>query len=91
MRVSSQFWNHCQKSNNKNQGTDGGGCGQVSLIDLLILVVSLGLTTFSYNRIQYGHNHYLGTPKLALLTLLTLLNGEMSVESGQVCLIGPCS
>ena len=45
-----------------------GVVGQVSLIDLLILVVSLGLTTFSYNRIQYGHNHYLGIPKLALLT-----------------------
>ena len=75
--------------------------GQVSLIDLLILVVSLGLATFSCNMIQYGHNqvsliglpksllslwagnHYFGIPKLAL-------NGEMSVESGQVCLIGPC-
>lgn len=67
MRVSSQFWNHCQKSK-KSQGTDGGGFGQVSLIDLLILVVSLGLTTFSFNRIHYGHNHYFGIPKLALLT-----------------------
>ena len=45
-----------------------GVVGQVSLIDLLILVVSLGLATFSYNRIQYGHNHYFGIPKLTLLT-----------------------
>ena len=42
--------------------------GQVALIDPLSLVVSLGLTTFSCNMIQYGHNQYLGIPKLALLT-----------------------